>query len=234
MKLLSMLDHGPIPLESSKDTFVTPVSHGITRAQREERNGHRGGVLWLTGLPASGKSTLAMRLERRLFAAGWQAYVLDGDNVRLGLCADLGFGTGDRSENLRRAAEVSKMMADCGIACIAAFISPLVSDRRRVRDIAGADFHEIHVHADLRTCEARDPKGHYRKARAGLIAQFSGISAPYEAPLNPDLVVDTVRDDVEICVRRLFEYAVHCLSATAESSIDGGVRINREPSPPSR
>ncbi len=191
-----------------KSKNIAPVAHGVQRAERERKNGHRGGVLWLTGMPASGKSTLALRLEQRLYQEGITAYVLDGDNIRGGLSADLGFSPADRSENLRRVAEVAKLLADAGLVCIAAFISPLRRDRDQARAINGADFHEIYIKASLPTCEARDPKGLYRKARAGLLAEFTGVSAPYEPPSNPDLVIDTEHGEVDACVEQIFSHAV--------------------------
>lgn len=191
-----------------KSKNLTPVAHGVGRAERERKNGHRGGVLWFTGMPASGKSTLALRLEQRLCREGIMAYVLDGDNIRGGLSADLGFSPPDRSENLRRVAEVAKLLADAGFVCIAAFISPLRSDRDQARAINGADFQEIYIKASLPACEARDPKGLYRKARAGLLAEFTGVSAPYEPPSSPDLVIDTERGEIETCVEQIFSYAV--------------------------
>jgi bifunctional enzyme CysN/CysC len=195
-------------------THIVPVAHRVSRVQRERRNRHRGAVFWLTGLPASGKSTLAMRLEQRLFEIGCQTYVLDGDNVRKGLNSDLSFSAADRSENLRRVAEVAKLIADAGLACIVAFISPMRGDRRRAREITATDFHEIYIKASLAACEARDPKGHYKLARAGQIAEFSGMTAPYEIPLDPDLVIDTERDGIETCVASLFQYTVRCLNAS--------------------
>jgi adenylyl-sulfate kinase len=168
-------------------------------------------VLWFTGLPASGKSTLASLLEQRLWAKGIGAYVLDGDNIRRGLSSDLGFSPEDRSENLRRAAEVAKLLADAGFVCIAAFISPMRGDRERARAINGADFHEIYIRASLPACEARDPKGLYRKARAGLLADFSGVSAPYEPPSGPDLVVDTEHGQIDACVEQILKYTVRHL-----------------------
>jgi len=191
-----------------KSKNITPVAHGVQRAERERKNGHRGGVLWLTGMPASGKSTLALRLEQRLYQEGVMAYVLDGDNIRGGLSADLGFSPADRSENLRRVAEVAKLLADAGFVCVAAFISPLRSDRDQARAINGADFHEIYIKASLPACEARDPKGLYRKARAGLLAEFTGVSAPYEPPSSPDLVIDTEHGEIDACVEQIFSHAV--------------------------
>lgn len=170
---------------------LVPVGHLLDHDARAWRNGHRGAVLWLTGLPAAGKSTLAMSLERRLFDRGVQAYVLDGDNVRGGLCRDLGFSADDRSENVRRVGEVAALFADAGIVAIAAFISPYRADREEARRAAGDAFHEIYVKADPAVCEARDPKGHYAKARAGTLADFTGLTGDYEEPIAPELVIDT-------------------------------------------
>ena len=165
-------------------------------------------MIWLTGLSGAGKSTLAMALERRLFEAGFQVYALDGDNMRGGLSADLGFAPDDRAENIRRIGEVAALMADAGLIAIAAFISPYRADRARARRAADGRFVEVHVRADLATCEARDPKGLYARARAGEIADFTGISAPYEVPEAPELVVDTAANDVETCVALLFDHAM--------------------------
>jgi adenylylsulfate kinase len=160
----------------------------VTRVDRERVQGQRGVTLWLTGLSASGKSTLARALEAELFRRGYRVYVLDGDNIRHGLNNDLGFGPADRTENIRRIGEVAKLFTDFGAVVITAFISPYREDRDRVRKLMGAgDFHEIYVDAPLQTCEARDPKGLYEKARKGQIPEFTGISAPYEAPLSPEL-----------------------------------------------
>jgi len=148
-------------------------------------------VLWLTGLSGSGKSTLAFALEAKLFARGYQVYVLDGDNIRHGLNADLGFTHDDRTENIRRVGEVAALFADAGFVCISAFISPYRADRQAARLAAKGRFHEVYLDADVRTCEERDPKGLYRKARAGKIADFTGVSAPYEIPTAPDLVIPT-------------------------------------------
>jgi len=200
-----------------KSQNVLSVAHGVSREERELRNSHRGGVLWFTGLPASGKSTLAMRVERRLHGKSIQAYVLDGDNVRQGLSSDLGFSPADRSENLRRVAEVAKLVADAGLVCIAAFISPLRLDRDRARAINDGDFHEIFIKATLATCESRDPKGLYKKARAGLIAEFSGISAPYESPTNPDLTIDTENAGIDACVEQIAEYVTRRVVRSADA-----------------
>jgi adenylyl-sulfate kinase len=200
---------------------VLSVVHGVSREEREERNRHRGGVLWLTGLPASGKSTLAMRLEAALHRMRIQAYVLDGDNIRQGLSSDLGFSPSERSENLRRVAEVAKVMADAGLVCIAAFISPLRADRAMARAINGSDFHEVHVKASLATCESRDPKGLYRKARSGLIAEFSGVTAPYEPPLDPELTLDTENASVDVCTDQALAYVVRHVAGARSAVVPG-------------
>jgi len=174
-----------------KSSNITTVAHRVPEEDRWHKNGHRGGVLWFTGLSGSGKTTLAFELEQRLFATGHQAYVLDGDNIRHGLSADLAFSHEDRTENIRRVGEVSGLLARAGIIAISAFISPYRSDRAEARRAAGGGFHEIHLDASLEVCESRDPKGLYAKARAGKIPDFTGISAPYEAPDAPDLVVPT-------------------------------------------
>ena len=195
-----------------KSTNVTIVEHIVSADTRASRNGHRGGVLWFTGFSGSGKSTLAIEVEQRLFRLGYQAYVLDGDNMRRGLNANLGFSPDDRAENIRRVGQVAALFADAGFLVITAFISPYLSDRNRARSAAedlGADrFHEIHIHADLEECERRDPKGLYKRARSGEIADFTGISAPYEAPENPDLIIDTVAGTIDDCARRIVDYIV--------------------------
>lgn len=173
------------------ERVLIPVDHSVGAGERALANGHRGGVLWLTGLSGSGKSTLAMALQRRLFDRGFQAYVLDGDNVRGGLNKDLGFSPDDRSENIRRIAEAARLFADAGIIVITAFISPYREDRHNARGVVGDGFSEVFVKAGLDACEARDPKGLYARARAGEIPEFTGITAPYEEPQNPDLAVDT-------------------------------------------
>jgi bifunctional enzyme CysN/CysC len=186
---------------------LTAVEAPVTAAERAAANGHRGGVLWLTGLSGAGKSSLAMPLLRRLADRGRQATVLDGDNIRQGLNRDLGFRPEDRAENIRRAAEVAKLMADAGLVVVVALISPLAADRAAARGIVGDGFHEVYVKADLAACEARDPKGLYRKARRGAIGEFTGVSAPYEPPTAPDLEIDTTRLTPEEGVRRLLDYA---------------------------
>jgi adenylyl-sulfate kinase len=179
----------------------------VTAVQRSARNGHAGCVVWLTGLSASGKSTIAINLERELFNLGRHAYLLDGDNVRHGLCADLGFSPEDRKENIRRVGQAAQLFADAGIICITAFISPYRSDRDMVRKFMEAGkFIEVYVNAPLEVCEARDPKGLYARARAREIKEFTGISAPYEIPDNPEIELLTDRWTVEESVARLIEY----------------------------
>ncbi len=185
---------------------IQRVEHDVTDENRQQRNGHQGAVLWFTGLSGAGKSTVAVAVERRLFNLGYQAYVLDGDNVRHGLNADLGFSPEDRAENIRRVGEVAGLMSRAGMICITAFISPYRSDRDRARAAGGDRFAEIHIQADLETCERRDPKGLYKKARAGEIPDFTGISAPYEAPENPELVVDTSELTVDEAVEYVIAY----------------------------
>ena len=185
------------------------VEHRVDGATRAERNGHQGGVMWLTGLSAAGKSTLAIEVEKQLFQRGYQSYVLDGDNIRQGLNANLGFSPEDRSENIRRVGEVAALMARAGMIAVTAFISPYRSDRSRAREAMPDAFHEIYVRCDLATCEQRDPKGLYKKARAGDIAEFTGISAPYEEPEAPELVVDTGAAGIEACVATIVEYVLN-------------------------
>ena len=195
---------------SDEDEHLTPVAHKVARSARELRFGHKGGVLWLTGLSGAGKSTLAMAVEQHLFRKGYAVYVLDGDNIRSGLNANLGFAPDDRVENIRRVGEVAALFADAGFLCITAFISPYRADRTRARAATPpGSFHEIYVSADLATCEARDPKGLYRKARAGEIREFTGISAPYEPPEAPSLVVDTAATPLEGCIEQILAYVEH-------------------------
>lgn len=193
-------------LVTVKSSNLSTVEHKISTDMRAIQSGHRGGVLWFTGLSGAGKSTLAIEVERRLFQKGYQVYVLDGDNVRGGLNANLGFSPEDRAENIRRVGEVSALFADAGVIVLTAFISPYRADRRRARAAAGDGFHEIYIKADLAVCEARDPKGLYRRARAGEIADFTGISAPYEPPDAPDLVVDTATSDIDNSVEAIVAY----------------------------
>jgi bifunctional enzyme CysN/CysC len=204
---------------------LVTTAPSLKPVERAAMNGHPGGVLWFTGLPAAGKSMLAMALQRRLFDQGHQVYVLDGDNLRQGLNRDLGFSAADRSENIRRVAELARLFADAGFIVIAAFISPYRADRQSAREIVGQGFHEIFIDADLATCERRDPKGHYARARAGEIAEFTGISAPYEAPLHADLTVPTATRSVDEAVAGLADYvAGHIGRRIARADPDDGER----------
>lgn len=189
-----------------RSTNILPVEHRVTAAEREHAAGHRSGVLWFTGLPGSGKSTLALMLEQELFNRGYQVYVLDGDNIRGGLNANLGFTPEDRVENIRRVSEVAALFADAGFIAITAFISPYRQDRERARQATEKNFHEIFLDATLEVCERRDPKGHYRRARRGEIPHFTGVSAPYEEPLRADLIVDTGGQSVQACLKQLLAY----------------------------
>jgi adenylylsulfate kinase len=186
----------PLPADVSVRTHHAPNifwhKGQVTPDSRQDMFGHRPATVWLTGLSGAGKSTLAYELEKTLLAKGHACFVLDGDNLRHHLNSDLDFSAGSRRENIRRAAEVARLMNDAGLIVITAFISPYIEDRAMARAIIGdGRFVEVHVCTALDTCEARDPKGLYAKARAGKIAGFTGVSAPYEAPLKPDLALDT-------------------------------------------
>ncbi|HSV28935.1 MAG TPA: adenylyl-sulfate kinase [Candidatus Omnitrophota bacterium] len=191
-----------------KSDNIFAVEHKVTPDSRVAANGHAGGVLWLTGLSGAGKSTIAMELERRLFLKGWQVTVLDGDNVRHGLCSDLGFSPEDRTENIRRVGEVAHLFAGAGMLVVTAFISPYRADRDRVRAM-GPGFNEVYVATDLDECEKRDPKGLYKKARKGEIPEFTGISAPYEAPVDPELTLETAGRSLDQTVAELMAYVEH-------------------------
>ena len=178
----------------------TPVS----AAERAVRHGHPGLVVWFTGLSGAGKTTLSTALERKLFSAHRLVYLLDGDILRAGLCRDLGFSAADRHENVRRAGEVARVLADAGFIVLAAFISPFRKERDDIRAALPPEkFIEVFVNAPLETCELRDPKGLYKKARANQISEFTGISSPYEPPLAPDLELRTDRDSIEDCLAKL-------------------------------
>jgi adenylylsulfate kinase len=179
----------------------------VTRAQREALRGHRGAVLWFTGLSGSGKSTLAHALERVLIERGFSAYVLDGDNIRHGLSSDLGFEPQARSENIRRIGEVAKLFVDAGVIVLCAFVSPYRDDRARLRALMNpGDFVEIHVQASLDACRKRDPKGLYEKAKHGEITDLTGVGSPYEAPENPELMLDTETQSPAASLARVLEY----------------------------
>jgi len=194
-------------VSETKSTNITWHRGQVTRADREKLLQQRGVTVWLTGLSGSGKSTLAVAAERALASRGRVAYVLDGDNIRHGLNKNLGFGPADRSENIRRIGEVAKLFNDAGLSVFTSFISPYRADRDAVRALMPAgDFVEVFVDASVETCEGRDVKGLYRKARAGEIPEFTGISAPYEAPLSPELVLDTNRQTVDESVGAILRF----------------------------
>ena len=179
----------------------------VTRLRREQQNSHRSAVLWFTGLSGAGKSTLAHAVEEELHQTGCRTIVLDGDNVRHGLCSDLGFSIEDRRENIRRIAEAAKLVEEAGVIAMTAFISPFRTDRERARSLfPHGDFIEIYCMAPLEVCEARDVKGLYRRARTGEVKEFTGVSSPYEAPLNPELTVDTGGQPLEECVSEVLTY----------------------------
>ncbi|MGH8346148.1 MAG: adenylyl-sulfate kinase [Pseudomonas sp.] len=185
---------------------VKAPSASISRAQREQRNGHRGAAVLLTGLPAAGKSTLAQALHAELFARGLQSVVLDGDGLRVGLNQDLGFSDSDRQENIRRASELASLLVENGQIVILAMIAPLVELRDVFARRLGDDYREVWCSATLAVCEQRDPKGHYARARRGELAGFTGVSAPYQAPVDAALVLDTGTQTVEACLDRLLTW----------------------------
>ena len=189
-----------------RGTNLTATETQVDRSARWARNGHQGAVIWMTGLSGAGKSTVAHEAEKVLFFKGYNVYVLDGDNVRGGLNANLGFSPEDRAENIRRVGEVAALFANAGVICLASFISPYSSDRDRARAAAGEAYHEVWVRADLDICEERDPKGLYAKARTGEIPDFTGISAPYETPENPELELNTGELSVDEAVAKLVAY----------------------------
>lgn len=190
---------------------TTWQSQTVTRADRELLNEHKSAILWFTGLSGSGKSTLSNAVEAYLHQQGARTFVLDGDNIRQGLCNDLGFSDESRKENIRRIGEVSKLMMDAGVITLTAFISPFRRDRRIVRDITNeGDFIEILCNANLEVCEKRDPKGLYKKARAGEIKDFTGISSPYEVPEHPEIIVETGTQTVEESVSQVIDYLKNC------------------------
>ena len=211
---------GADELQEHRSTHITEVPHKITPEVRAIANGHRGGLVWLTGLSGAGKSTIAMEVERQLFLKGWQVTVLDGDNVRAGLCRDLAFSAEDRSENIRRVGEVGHLFVEAGMLVLTSFISPFRADRDRVRAIGPDDFHEIYVATQLDECERRDPKGLYKKARAGEIPEFTGIASPYEAPALPELTLVTDGKSVDESVAELLRYieVTFSLSATEQAA----------------
>lgn len=179
----------------------------ITRSARQKMNGHRSLVVWFTGLSGSGKSTLSHAVEEKLYRVGCRTFVLDGDNVRHGLCGDLGFSEDDRMENMRRIGEMAKLFAEAGVITLTAFISPFRADRFRVRQLfEPGDFVEVYCRCSLEVCEGRDVKGMYRRARAGEIRDFTGISSPYEEPITPELIVDTGHLSLDQCVDQVMSF----------------------------
>ena len=195
----------------TKENTRAIVWHGghVSPEERQKLLNQRPATLWLTGLSAAGKSTLAVALERKLIDQGRACYVLDGDNVRHGLNRNLGFSSEDRTENIRRIAEVARLMNDAGLIVITAFISPCRADREAARKIIGAGyFREVHVSTSLSVCESRDPKGLYAKARAGKVANFTGISSPYEIPESPDLIIDTSQLPLDQAASQLISLTV--------------------------
>ncbi|MBX9899786.1 MAG: adenylyl-sulfate kinase [Burkholderiaceae bacterium] len=186
---------------------TTPHTSSITRAEREKLNQHKAAIIWITGLSGSGKSTLAYALEQRLYQMGCRTFVLDGDNMRQGLCGDLGFSEEDRKENIRRVGETAKLFYEAGLIVIAAFISPKKEERDRVRALVPAgDFIEVYCECPLEICEQRDPKGLYKKARLGKIKNFTGLSAPYEAPVLMEISINSVELNVSASVENLIEF----------------------------
>ena len=196
----------------TEQTSANVVWHNatVTRARREGQNGHRGAIIWFTGLSGSGKSTLAHAVEETLHQQGCKTIVLDGDNVRHGLCGDLGFSEKDRQENIRRIGEMAKLFMEAGIIVLTAFISPYRAERERVRGmVERGDFIEIYCDAPIEVCETRDVKGLYKKARAGKIAEFTGISSPYQAPEAPELHLSTGAESLSTCVQQVEKVIVH-------------------------
>jgi adenylylsulfate kinase len=194
-------------MAEQKATNIVWHQGAVTRGDREKMNGHRGATVWLTGLSGSGKSTIAVDLEKRLCERGVRTYILDGDNIRHGLNKNLGFSPEDRTENIRRIGEVAKLFTEAGVVALTAFISPYRADRDQVRALMGdGDFVEVHVDCPVEVCEQRDVKGLYKKARAGEIKEFTGISAPYEAPAKAELTINTAGQSVEDSAKQILSY----------------------------
>lgn len=187
-----------------KSENTSPHISSITRAEREKLNQHKAAIIWITGLSGSGKSTLAYALEQRLYQMGCRTFVLDGDNMRQGLCGDLGFSEEDRKENIRRVGETAKLFYEAGLIVIAAFISPKKEERDRVRALVPVgDFIEVYCECPLEICEQRDPKGLYKKARLGEIKNFTGVSAPYEVPSRPEILITSATLSVEDSIKQI-------------------------------
>ncbi|MCD2347035.1 MULTISPECIES: adenylyl-sulfate kinase [Clostridium] len=193
-------------MKNMKSTNIRWQQTKIKREDREKLLKQKGIALWFTGLSGSGKSTIASRLESELHKNGYLTYLLDGDNLRYGLNSDLGFTSEDRTENIRRVSEVTKLFVDSGIITITTFISPFKKDRTNARELLGKDFIEIYVKCPIEECEKRDPKGIYKKAREGKIKDFTGIDSKYEAPENPEIVIETYKNTEEGCVKKIVDY----------------------------
>lgn len=193
---------------SSKKSPNTVWHHAtVTRARRQQQNGHKSVILWFTGLSGAGKSTVAHAVEEALHVRGCHTFVFDGDNVRHGLCSDLSFSEEARKENIRRVGEMAKLFVEAGTIALTAFISPYRADRQKVREIvAPGDFVEVYCRCSLEICERRDVKGLYKRARQGEIREFTGISSPYEEPVNPELVIDTGESSLDACVDQVVSY----------------------------
>ncbi|MDH5608084.1 MAG: adenylyl-sulfate kinase [Cyclobacteriaceae bacterium] len=193
--------------------YIIPHNHTVKKSDRVNKYGYRSQLIWFTGLSGSGKSTLANALEVHLFNKGFQTYILDGDNIRSGLNNDLDFTDQSRKENIRRIAEVSKLFIDAGVITLTAFISPFIEDREAARNLVGEEnFVEVYVECPLEVCEARDVKGLYKKAREGKIPNFTGITSPFEEPMNPDIKVNTSENSLEVCLSQLIEKIMPKLS----------------------
>ncbi len=187
--------------------FIIPHKGNIKKEDRQRQKGHKSAIIWFTGLSGSGKSTVAHKLEEKLFERGIHTYVLDGDNIRTGLNKDLGFSAEDREENIRRIGEVAKLFVDAGIIVLSAFISPYIKDRETVRNLVEkGEFIEVYVKCPLEVCEQRDVKGLYKKAREGIIKNFTGIDDPYEEPVNPEIIVETDKESLEESVNKIIKY----------------------------
>jgi adenylylsulfate kinase len=194
---------------SLKSSNIVWHTASVTRQQREQKNGHKSVIIWFTGLSGAGKSTLAHAVEDQLFQRGCNTYVCDGDNIRHGLCGDLGFSPEHRVENIRRIGEVAKLFLDAGVIVLTAFISPYRADRERARErVAAGNFIEVYCRCTLEVCEKRDVKGLYQRAKAGEIKEFTGVSAPYEEPVAPEIVIDTDKYSVRECVNTIMQYLI--------------------------
>lgn len=195
-------------LNNTKSKNIYWHEGNISREDRQRQYGHKNVCIWYTGLSGSGKSTIARKVEEKLFERGVKTYVLDGDNVRHGLNNNLGFSHEDRTENIRRIGEVSKLFVDAGLVVMTAFISPFRADRRNVRNLMKeGEFIEVFIEATIETCEERDPKGLYKKAKSGEIKEFTGISSPYEIPENPELVINTTEEtDIDVNAEKVLKY----------------------------